>query len=98
SVPMTSGSSLVAVLTLYAESADAFSDDQSRLIQMVAPHLAFAIRAAAPPSHATPAAVPEKVATVRELRLIVGRRSRPSVALRYQESEPVLVPAGCATS
>jgi putative nucleotidyltransferase with HDIG domain len=75
SVPMTSGPSLVAVLTLYAESADAFSGDQVRLIQMVAPHLAFAIRAAAPPAQAIlPAALPEKAGAGRELRLIVGRR------------------------
>jgi len=98
-VPMTSGPSLVAVLTLYAEPADAFSGDQIRLIQMVAPHLAFAIRAAAPPSQAAlPAALPEKSGAGRELRLIVGRRvsdSLPAIQRPVDEvHQPALIAAG----
>ena len=35
----------IAVLSLYAPAADAFSEDCGRLIQMVAPHVAGAIAA-----------------------------------------------------
>jgi GAF domain-containing protein len=100
SVPMTSGSSLVAVLTLYAESADAFSGDQIRLIQMVAPHLAFALRAAASPSEATrPAALPEKAGAERELKLVVSRRGsdHPPVVQRHAADVNQRVVAGASS-
>jgi GAF domain-containing protein len=41
------GESLVGVLSLYSPSPNAFADDCGRLIQMVAPHIAAAIHAAA---------------------------------------------------
>jgi putative nucleotidyltransferase with HDIG domain len=46
SVPIVVGDTLVAVLSLYASSADTFDEDRGRLIQMVAPHIAGAIHAA----------------------------------------------------
>ena len=74
SVPITSGTSLVAVLTLYAESSEAFSGDQSLLIQMVAPHLARAIEAASRRSDGTrQPVVVEKAPSGRELRLVAAR-------------------------
>ena len=47
SVPIVAGETLVAVLSLYASSADMFDEDRGRLIQMVAPHIASAIQSAA---------------------------------------------------
>jgi putative nucleotidyltransferase with HDIG domain len=46
SVPLMTGDALVGVLTLYAQAADGFDEHHSRLIQMVAPHIARAIDAA----------------------------------------------------
>jgi signal transduction protein with GAF and PtsI domain len=40
STPLLDGDALVGVLTVYAEPAGAFSDEQGRVLQMVAPHLA----------------------------------------------------------
>ena len=45
SVPLVTGDALVAVLSLYG--ADAFKDDAGRLLQMIAPHVAACIGAAA---------------------------------------------------
>jgi putative nucleotidyltransferase with HDIG domain len=69
SVPITAGSALVGVLSLYADTADAFTVDQRRLVQMVAPHLGGAIQAAraAASAHAQP------VEKGRELRLVSTR-------------------------
>ena len=47
SVPLLMGESLVGVLSLYAPSANAFTRDCGRLIQMVAPHIAVALHTAA---------------------------------------------------
>jgi putative nucleotidyltransferase with HDIG domain len=46
SVPMMAGDTLVGVLSLYATARNAFSDDQGRLVQMVAPHIATGIEVA----------------------------------------------------
>jgi putative nucleotidyltransferase with HDIG domain len=70
SIPITAGSSLVAVLSLYSDVPDAFTGDQRRLVQMVAPHLGGAIRAA---RAATP---PQQLGSVdksREFRLVANR-------------------------
>jgi putative nucleotidyltransferase with HDIG domain len=70
SVPLLAGDTLVGVLSLYVEGHKAFSDDVSRLVQMIAPHIAAAI------SQAKTAAfhdkTPEK--TTREFRVV----SRPA--------------------
>lgn len=64
STPLLAGESLAGVLSLYASDAQAFTDDQSRLVQMIAPHLAQALvkakRVAAEP----------QVTGTRDLRLV----------------------------
>jgi putative nucleotidyltransferase with HDIG domain len=70
SIPVIAGSSLVAVLSLYAEVQDAFTGDQRRLVQMVAPHLGGAIQAA---RAATPACQVVPMEKGRELRLVANR-------------------------
>ena len=40
STPLLDGDVLVGVLTVYAEPDGIFSDEQGRMLQMVAPHLA----------------------------------------------------------
>ncbi len=70
SIPVIAGSSLVAVLSLYAEVQDAFTVDQRRLVQMVAPHLGGAIQAA---RAATPACQVVPMEKGRELRLVANR-------------------------
>jgi len=72
SVPLMAGEALVAVLTLYTAAPDGFTADQGRLIQMVAPHLARAIDAAARAQTAVREAVPPQP-TARELRLVASR-------------------------
>jgi putative nucleotidyltransferase with HDIG domain len=74
SLPLTRGSALVAVLTLYAESPDALTGDHVRLVQMVAPHLASALHAAAQRGSTAPkSTMLEKPAANRELRLVSAR-------------------------
>jgi putative nucleotidyltransferase with HDIG domain len=74
SVPLLKGDSLVAVLSLYSPETDVFDEAKSRLIQMVAPHLATAIHAAVAraASAAEPKPAVEKSAA-GPLRLIVTR-------------------------
>jgi putative nucleotidyltransferase with HDIG domain len=43
SVPLVTGESLVGVLSLYSSQPKAFTDDQGRLVQMIAPHVANAV-------------------------------------------------------
>jgi putative nucleotidyltransferase with HDIG domain len=69
SVPITVGATLVAVLSLYAEMQDAFTVDQRRLVQMVAPHLGGAIQAA---RARTPASV-VPIEKGRDIRLVSNR-------------------------
>jgi putative nucleotidyltransferase with HDIG domain len=74
SVPIfAAGDTLVAVLSLYASSADTFDEDRGRLIQMIAPHLGLAIQAAAARPGASagePRPVAEKATT--SLRLVAS--------------------------
>jgi putative nucleotidyltransferase with HDIG domain len=73
SVPLLMGDAVVAVLSLYAPTANAFDEDCGRLVQMVAPHIAGAIHAASgasssvieprPPGEKIPAAPLRLVAT-----------------------------------
>ena len=73
SVPLVSGDALVAVLTLFA--ADAFKDDTGRLLQMIAPHLAACIGAAAAAPARASGAPPDKTsaASAAALRLVAIR-------------------------
>jgi putative nucleotidyltransferase with HDIG domain len=47
SLPLTSGNTLVAVLTLYSPETDAFDDQRARQVQIIAPHLVQALTAGA---------------------------------------------------
>jgi putative nucleotidyltransferase with HDIG domain len=60
SVPLMMGDVLVGVLSLYGQTVDAFDEQHSRLIEIVAPHIAGAIHAAArmPAAMRDPAAAP----------------------------------------
>ena len=71
SAPLLSGEALVGVLTLYAAERQAFSDDQGRLVQMIAPHLAQAIARAQQNASAAPAV--DEAQGSRGLRLIASR-------------------------
>ena len=75
SIPLTLGTSLIAVLTLYADAYDAFTGDEGRLVEMVAPHLASAIETARDAGAASANVTAERTAVVggRELRLVSTR-------------------------
>ena len=73
SIPIAVGPSLVAVLSLYADSPDAFTADQRRLVQMVAPHLAGAIQSASQAAAQQQTAPGDRAAGGRELRLVSTR-------------------------
>jgi putative nucleotidyltransferase with HDIG domain len=47
SVPLLTGGALAGVLTLYASTPDLFDEHRCRLIEMIAPHIAGALNAAA---------------------------------------------------
>jgi len=70
SIPITAGTTLVAVLSLYADVQDAFTGDQRRLVQMVAPHLGGAIQAA---HRSTSSCQVVSMDKGRELRLVANR-------------------------
>jgi putative nucleotidyltransferase with HDIG domain len=70
SIPITAGTTLVAVLSLYADVQDAFTGDQRRLVQMVAPHVGGAIQAA---RRVSPACQVVPMDKGRELRLVSNR-------------------------
>jgi putative nucleotidyltransferase with HDIG domain len=46
SVPLVAGETLIGTVTLYSSSHSAFTEDQSRLMQIIAPHIAQALRTA----------------------------------------------------
>jgi len=73
-VPLVAGETLVGVLSLYSAEAEGFNDDRGRLIQMIAPHLATAMSAAARNTAAkgAPVAV-EKAQPAAPLRLVSTR-------------------------
>jgi GAF domain-containing protein len=73
SIPIAVGSSLIAVLSLYSESPEAFTGDQRRLVQMVAPHLAGAIQSARQGRNGQQNGPNDRVGGGRELRLVSTR-------------------------
>jgi len=74
SVPLVAGEALVGVLSLYSAESEGFNDDRGRLIQMIAPHLATAISAAARNAAAKGAPiVGEKAQPAAPLRLVSAR-------------------------
>ena len=85
SVPLVTGESLIGVLSLYSAQAKAFSDDQGRLVQMIAPHVASAVsrakrhEAAASDAHSP---IADKRTAGGSLRLVNrAALNRPRVAV-----------------
>jgi putative nucleotidyltransferase with HDIG domain len=73
SIPLLNGDALVAVLSLYSPESDAFDEVTSRLIQMVAPHLAASIHSATTRAAAADFPTPADKASVQPLRLVSTR-------------------------
>jgi putative nucleotidyltransferase with HDIG domain len=75
SVPLLAGDALVGVLTFYAPNRDLFTEDASRLVQMIAPHVAGAILLAgrARAEEGGPAVIDKSNASTRALRLVAAR-------------------------
>ena len=74
SVPLLAGDALVGVVTMYADKPNAFSDDDVRTVQMIAPHVAQAVRRTSA-DRAVDEALPSAArhAAPRDLRLVVTR-------------------------
>ena len=70
SVPLSSGESVIGALTLYASAPASFSEDQGRLVQMIAPHVADAIVRARRIASAVELPQRDRGAQRRELRLV----------------------------
>jgi putative nucleotidyltransferase with HDIG domain len=76
STPLMDGDRLVGVFTAYASAAQAFTDDQSRLVQMMAPHLGRIVGAAIrSESQRTRDAAEPRVASAgsRDLRVVYSK-------------------------
>ncbi len=78
SVPLLSGDQLIGVLTLYADGRDGFTEDEGRVVQMIAPHVAQALQSAArlEPKALAPTGTAPVTATggpVRDLKLVASR-------------------------
>jgi GAF domain-containing protein len=70
------GERLIGVVTAYAVSPRAFTDDQSRIVEMMAPHLARIVEAALRTEQKTrEAQEPRTVAAAgaRDLRVVFSR-------------------------
>jgi putative nucleotidyltransferase with HDIG domain len=74
SVPLVTGNAMVGTLTLYSPQRAAFTEEQSRVLQMIAPHVAQAIYLARHNGERAdlPAVVPLRPASA-ELRLVSAR-------------------------
>jgi GAF domain-containing protein len=74
SAPLLDGDKVVGVFTAYAAAPQAFSDDQSRLVEMMAPHLARIISAALRSEQRAARDASEPRATgARDLRVVFSR-------------------------
>jgi putative nucleotidyltransferase with HDIG domain len=77
SVPLLDADSLVGVLSLYAAGRDTFTEDVSRLLQMIAPHVARAMTVAAAAAAGDMAAPSQaekpRAGAGRDLRLVANR-------------------------
>ena len=75
-VPLVNGNALVGVLTLYASRPKAFTDDQCRLMEMIAPHIAGAVAHARRRDDASVGQNPlaDKRAAAGPLRLVAASR------------------------
>ena len=73
STPLTDGDRVVGVFTAYAAAPQAFTADQSRLVEMMAPHLARIVAAALRTEHRTRETQEPRTANSRELRVVFSR-------------------------
>jgi putative nucleotidyltransferase with HDIG domain len=77
SVPLIAGETVVGALTIYSRGRHAFSEDHSRLLQFIAPHVAQAIctarRREAANDIPAPAAASKSQPSAAELRLVAAR-------------------------
>jgi putative nucleotidyltransferase with HDIG domain len=74
SVPLLAGESLAGVLSIYSSRAKAFTDDQGRVMQMIAPHVASAVARARRREPAAETASAEKRPSGAPLRLVATNR------------------------
>ena len=72
STPLTDGDRVVGVFTAYAAAPQLFSEDHSRLVQMMAPHLGRIIGAAHRSELRSATAVP-RVGSGADLRVVISR-------------------------
>jgi putative nucleotidyltransferase with HDIG domain len=70
SVPLLMGESLVGVLTLYTPRRDAGGENRSRIVQMIAPHIASALHAATRLEASRSDEKASEKPAARELRLV----------------------------
>jgi putative nucleotidyltransferase with HDIG domain len=82
-VPLYASTSLIGVLSLYHESRDAFSKDQLRLLQSIAPKLALSIETAARVTDVSEATIelPDAAVSVRYLDSELTRCKRLNTPL-----------------
>jgi GAF domain-containing protein len=74
STPLLDGERVVGVFTAYAAAQRAFTDDQSRLVEMMAPHLGRIVGTALRNEQRTRDQQEPRVATgVRDLRVVFSR-------------------------
>jgi putative nucleotidyltransferase with HDIG domain len=76
SVPLVTGNATVGALTLYSPQCAAFTEEQSRMLQMIAPHMAQAIYMARRYEERAdlPTVVPPRAASASaDLRLVAAR-------------------------
>jgi GAF domain-containing protein len=74
SAPLVDGNRVVGVFTAYAPAQQAFTEDQSRLVEMMAPHLGRIVGAALRREQRTPDQHERRAAAgTRDLRVVYSR-------------------------
>jgi GAF domain-containing protein len=74
STPLMDGERVVGVFTAYAEASQAFAEDQSRLVEMMAPHLGRIVNAALRTEQRTrDQQEPRSTTGTRDLRVVFSR-------------------------
>src|SRR5262249_10203558 len=87
STPITAGSSLVGVLTLYSSNADQFADEHRRIIETVAQHSAQTIRRS---MTADESASTDPVTGLPYLAAAFGDEASPEYRTQVREDSPTL--------
>ena len=77
STPLLDGGALAGVLTIYAEGTETFTDEQGRMLQMIAPHLARMVAVSRGSAMTAPARAPRgrivSAPGAAELRVVSAR-------------------------